>query len=99
MMTKMFAVLAMDKPNYLEKRLETRPAHLQYWEDNADRMVLAGPFLDADEKPIGSMMVVKAEDRAAAETLVGGDPYAVAGVFAGVEIKPWNWVIKRPEGL
>lgn len=98
-MTKMFAVLAMDKPNHLEKRLETRPAHLQYWEDKADQMVLAGPFLGEDEKPIGSMMVVRAKDKAAAETLVGADPYAVAGVFASVEVKPWNWVIKRPEGL
>lgn len=98
-MTKLFAVLAMDKPNHLEKRLETRPAHLQYWEDNAGQMVLAGPFLDEDEKPIGSMMVVNAEDRAAAEKLVDGDPYAIEGVFQSVEIKPWNWVIKRPESL
>lgn len=98
-MSKLFAVLAMDKPNYLEKRLETRPAHLQYWEDNSDQMVLAGPFLGEDEKPIGSMMVVKAQDKASAEQLVGGDPYAVAGVFASVEVKPWNWVIKRPDFL
>ena len=98
-MTKLFAVLAKDKPNYLEKRLAVRPAHLQYWEDNAELMVLAGPFLGDDEKPVGSMMVVRAEDKASAKTLVGGDPYAVEGVFESVEIRPWNWVIKRPEGL
>ena len=95
----MFAVIAMDKKGHLEKRLEVRPAHLQYWEDNADAMVLAGPFLDAQGKAIGSMMVVAAPDRAVAEQVVGNDPYAVAGVFESVDIRPWNWVIKRPEGL
>lgn len=98
-MTKMFAVTAFDKPNYLEKRLEVRPAHLQFWEDNADAMVLAGPFLDEDGKAIGSMMVVTAADRDAAQALVARDPYAQAGVFESVEVRSWNWVIKRPEGL
>ncbi|SDG20709.1 YciI family protein [Pelagibacterium luteolum] len=95
----MFAVVAFDKAGNLDKRLETRPAHLQYWEDNADAMVLAGPFLDDDGKAVGSMMVVEAKDRHAATAIVSQDPYAVAGVFETVEIRPWNWVIKRPEGL
>jgi uncharacterized protein YciI len=25
------------------------------------------------------------------------DPYAKAGLFASVEIKPWKWLIKNPE--
>ena len=25
-----------------------------------------------------------------------GDPYARAGLFASVDIRPWNWVFKRP---
>lgn len=98
-MTKMFAVIAEDKPNYLEKRLEVRPAHLQFWEDNAGSMVLAGPFLDEDGKATGSLMVVTAADQAEAEALVGRDPYALEGVFQSVTVKPWNWVIKRPEGI
>ncbi len=95
----MFAVIALDRIGHLEKRMQTRPAHLQYWQDNADAMVLAGPFLDDDGNAVGSMMVVSAPDREAAAALVGQDPYALAGVFETVEIRPWNWVIKRPEGL
>ena len=25
------------------------------------------------------------------------DPYAKAGLFANVEIRPWNWVINNPD--
>ena len=25
------------------------------------------------------------------------DPYAKAGLFASVEIRPWKWLIKNPE--
>src|SRR5690606_29642462 len=66
MMTKMFAVTAFDKPNSLEKRLEVRLTHLKYWDDNADAMVLAGPFLGEDGNAVGSMMVVTASGQAAA---------------------------------
>lgn len=98
-MTKMFAVTAFDRPNHLEKRMEVRPTHLKYWDDNAASMVLAGPFLGEDGNAIGSMMVVRAPDLASAQALVGKDPYAVEGVFESVDVRPWNWVIKRPEGL
>lgn len=98
-MTMMFAVTALDKPDHLETRLETRPAHLQFWDDNAASMVLAGPFLGEDGKATGSLMIVKAEDQAAAEALVGRDPYAEAGVFESVVVRPWNWVINRPENI
>src|SRR5690606_38084065 len=75
-MTKMFAVTAFDRKNHFDKRMEVRPTHLKYWDDNAASMVLAGPFLGEDGKAIGSMMVVTASDLAAAEALVGNDPYA-----------------------
>lgn len=98
-MTMMFAVTAFDKKDHLEARLATRPAHLQFWDDNAASMVLAGPFLDAEGKATGSLMIVKADNQAAAEALVAKDPYAEAGLFESVVVRPWNWVINRPENI
>lgn len=98
-MTTMFAVTAIDKKDHLETRLQTRPAHLQFWDDNKASMVLAGPFLDADGKATGSLMIVKADDQSAAEALVANDPYAEAGLFESVVVRPWNWVINRPDHL
>ena len=98
-MTKMFAVIGLDKPDHFARRQEVRPAHLAYWEDNTDVMVLAGPFLDENGNAVGSMMVIRAVDHDAATALVAADPYATEGVFGSVEVKPWNWVIKRPEHI
>ncbi len=39
---------------------------------------------------------VEAADRAAAEALAAADPYARAGLFERVEIRPWNWVFNKP---
>ena len=44
-------------------------------------MKLGGPFLDAAEKPVGSLLIVEAADEAAAQALLAEDPYAVAGLF------------------
>ncbi|MCD7058310.1 YciI family protein [Pelagibacterium xiamenense] len=95
----LFAVSALDKPESLDLRLATRPAHLQFWEENDAALVLAGPYLGADEKPCGSLLVVKAESREAAAALMEKDPYAAAGLFQSIDIRPWNWALKRPEDI
>lgn len=94
-----FAVTAMDKAGHLDLRMATRPAHLEFWETNDAALVLAGPYLDDAGKPCGSLLIISADDVAQAEALVSADPYAIAGLFETVSIKPWNWALKRPEGL
>jgi len=42
---------------------------------------------------------LEAADRQAAETILGEDPYAKAGLFASTEIRPWNWTFNKPEGI
>jgi uncharacterized protein len=42
-------------------------------------------------------VIVEAEGRAEIEAIAARDPYAVAGLFASVDIKPWKWLIKNPE--
>jgi uncharacterized protein YciI len=95
----LFTFICKDKPGHLETRMSNRPAHVDYLDDLNARGVLkfAGPFLDGDGKPCGSLVAVEAADRAAAEALAAGDPYAKAGLFASVEINPWSWVFNGPE--
>lgn len=94
----LFAFLCKDKPGMLQVRLDTRPAHVAHLEAlNADKkLAFAGPFLDAEGKPNGSLVVVEAPDAAAAEALAAADPYAKAGLFESVEVRPWNWVFNKP---
>lgn len=88
----LFALICTDKPDSLDLRLQTRPAHVAFLNGLGDKAKLAGPFLDDNGNMIGTMAVVEAPDRAAAE-----DPYAKAGLFQSVEIRGWRWALKNPE--
>ncbi len=92
----LFAILCNDKPDHLQLRLDTRPAHLDYLKGLGATLKFAGPFLDEDGKPNGSLVVVETADRAAAEKIAAGDPYARAGLFADVTVRPWNWAVNNP---
>ena len=93
----LFALICTDKPNSLELRQQSRPEHLKFLEGLGGNLKAAGPFTDDEGKPTGSLVVIEAENRAAIAEIAGRDPYAVAGLFASVEIKPWKWLIKNPE--
>lgn len=95
----LFVVLCNDKPGHLDLRLSTRPAHVEWLKGLEAEGVLkaAGPFLGEDGKPVGSMLILKAESIEAAQALAAQDPYAAAGLFADVAVRPWNWVFCNPE--
>ena len=93
----LFAILCEDKPGALPVRLENRPAHLEFLNGLGATLKLAGPFLGDDEKPLGSMLVVDAENAEAAKAIAAADPYAKAGVFGSTTVRRWNWTVKNPE--
>lgn len=95
----LYALYCTDKPGHLQVRLDTRPAHVDYLNDLNAKGVLkmAGPFLDGDGKPCGSLVILETEDLSGAEALAAADPYARAGLFQSVEIRPFNWVFNKPE--
>ncbi len=95
----LFALLCKDKPGQLALRLETRPAHVEHLNrlDAEGTLKMAGPFLDADGKACGSLVIVSAETLEAAKALADADPFAKVGLFESVDIKPFNWVFKNPE--
>ena len=94
----LFALICTDKPGKLQLRADTRPDHLAHLQalNDEKKLAFAGPFLDAEGKPNGSMVVLDAPDRAAAEALAAADPYARAGLFETVEIRQWSWGINNP---
>ena len=54
---------------------------------------VAGPFLGADDKPNGSLLILDCASEADARALLAKDPYAKAGLFASVELKPWRQAV------
>lgn len=86
----LFVITAFDKPGALARRVEVRPAHLEYLESKAPQIRVGGPLLDRDDQPMGSLLIIEAADRAAAEAFAAGDPYGKEGVFEKVQIRPWR---------
>lgn len=87
----LIALIARDKADSLQTRLDNRSAHLAYLEETGV-VSQAGPLLDGDAM-IGSLIVLDVEDMAAAENWAANDPYAKAGLFASVELIVWKRVI------
>ena len=93
----LYALICTDKPNSTELRASKRPDHLAYLGSLGDAMKFAGPFLDDAGSPTGSLVVIEAESRNAAEMIAALDPYKLAGLFASVEIRAWRWALKNPD--
>ncbi|MGE0501097.1 MAG: YciI-like protein [Rhizobiaceae bacterium] len=95
----LFALICNDKPGALQTRLDARPAHVAFLDGLSaeGKLGFAGPFLDDEGKPTGSLVVLDVADRAEAERLAAIDPYAKAGLFSSVEIRGWNWVFNKPK--
>lgn len=90
-----YAIFCTDKADSLSIRLENRPAHLDHLTAQGAKLIFAGPTLDGDEKPNGSLIVLEADSQAAAEAFADGDPYAKAGLFESVVIRPWKQVFPQ----
>jgi uncharacterized protein YciI len=93
----LFVAICIDKPGNQELRLQNRAAHLDYLRLNNETVKACGPFLTEDGKQmVGSLLVLEAEDRSAAEAVLARDPYRAAELFQSIEIRPWRWVVGAP---
>jgi uncharacterized protein YciI len=94
----LFAVMCLDKDDGLQTRLDNRPEHIAYLKGLGDKVIMGGPYTTKNgEQPIGSLLIIEAEDEAAIKAIAAGDPYAKAGLFKSVEILPWKWTVNSPE--
>lgn len=95
----LYALICKDKPDHLQVRMDNRPAHVEFLKKlNAEgTLKFAGPFLNDDEKPYGSLVVIEADNKMEAAKIGAEDPYAKAGLFESVRIRAWNWVFNNPE--
>jgi uncharacterized protein YciI len=85
-----FALVALDRPNALARRMELRPDHLKHLEGLGEQVVLAGPFLDEKGDMAGTIAVIEAESLEAAREIFARDPFVAGGLFDTIIIKPWR---------
>ncbi len=97
----LYAIIATDVENSLDKRLAARPAHLERLHQlkAEGRLVLAGPNPAVDSNDpgaagfSGSLIVAEFNALAAAQAWAEADPYVAAGVYAQVVVKPFKHVL------
>jgi uncharacterized protein YciI len=95
----LFVIECTDKPDGFALRQEVRPKHLEFAADLGDNLLLGGPFLDDEERMIGSLLIIRAESLVEAEAIAARDPYVKAGLFTATSVRPWRWTVKKPEGV
>ncbi|MAL79151.1 MAG: hypothetical protein CMN55_08575 [Sneathiella sp.] len=92
----LFIACCTDKPDHLHVRLETRPAHLAFLAEKGDALKVGGPTLgDDSETPNGSLLIFEETDLEAAKAWVAQDPYASAGLFEKVVVRPWRHAVGK----
>lgn len=97
----LYMIMGEDAPGSLEKRASARSAHLARLTEmqDAGRLVLAGPLpaIDSiDPGPAGfcgSLIVADFPSLEEARAWAEADPYVAAGVYAGVNVKPFKKVL------
>jgi uncharacterized protein YciI len=95
-----YLVLATDAPDTASKREEIGPIHRAYLRNPGNHRVkvhLGGPTLTMQhEQTNGTLLIVEADEMSAVSEFIADDPYAQAGVFQSVEIRPWAWTLGQP---
>ena len=97
----LYAIISEDHPDSLALRLDVRPKHLERLEElkKAGRLILAGPHPAIDSNDpgengfTGSLIVAEFDNLSAAQAWAEADPYATAGVYANVTVKPFKHVL------
>jgi uncharacterized protein YciI len=89
-----FYIRCVDKPGHLDVRKANREDHLAYIKGGfADRIVAAGPTLDPDMEGMnGSVFIIEFDAVEDAREFAANDPYAKAGLFESVVIRPFKKV-------
>jgi hypothetical protein len=97
----LYAILAEDLPDSLDRRRQARPAHLERLERllGEGRLLLAGPHpaIDSDDPGpagfTGSLVVAEFPTLLEAPAGADADPYVAAGVYGRVTVKPFRKVL------
>lgn len=88
--SKLYAIRATDRANGSALRAQTRPAHLE-WVVRPDLCAqFGGPIRNETDGPVkGSLFIVRCDSEKGVREKFSADPYAMAGLFDGMEVRQW----------
>lgn len=97
----LYAIMATDVKNSLDKRKSVRPAHIARLEilKNEGRLIIAGPHpaIDSNEPDklgwTGSLVIAEFDSLESAKSWADDDPYTHSGAYESVIVKPFKQVL------
>lgn len=83
-----FAAYCLDgAKGHVIRASDVRARHLAHLEAAGDIIKFAGPLLNAEGVPIGSLIILEVENAKAAWAFLDKDPYALAGLFERIDLR------------
>ena len=94
----LYSIVGQDVANSLKARLAARPDHVERLKQlvSQGKLILAGPNPAIDSSDpgdagfTGSIIIAEFDSLQAAQEWADQDPYILTGVYASVEVKPFN---------
>jgi uncharacterized protein YciI len=86
----LFVISFLDKPDSLPLRVANRDDHLAYMAASGI-IKLGGPYLNDKGDPIGSLVIVEAQDEAQVRAFMKDEPYNKAGLIPHFDVRPWRY--------
>ena len=94
----LYSIVGRDVENSLQARLAARPDHVERLKQlvSQGKLILAGPNPAIDSSDpgdagfTGSIIIAEFDSLQAAQEWADQDPYILTGVYASVEVQPFN---------
>jgi hypothetical protein len=100
-MNMQFVITAYDAKDgeALSRRMAARPAHLAGMQKMKEigSVVCAGGMKNEEGKPIGSVLVLELDSRAALDDYLASEPYVLNKVWQDITVEDFNVVIVNDE--
>ena len=95
-----FVYQGRDSDRGLELRKLHRQKHLDHLADldEAGRIQFAGPLIDLDQNPCGSIIIIEVGDFDEAKRIAESDPYLLEGIFESIEVFETKLVFPSERG-
>ena len=81
-----YLITCTDKKNSLDLRLCTREEHIKYLKKIKKKLILAGPILNKNDKPIGTVLILDFERLTDVKKFLNDDPYSKVHLFENIKI-------------
>ena len=84
---KTYIITCFDKKNSIKKRLANRELHLKHLKSLKNNLILAGPILNKTNKPKGSVLILKFQNKFELNNFLKNDPYSKVDLFETVNVE------------